>query len=366
MMYKKFKIIFLITSFIILTKSYNSIISCYHDIARNDVTIQIDPFLCTHIMLINSCFLNSSDQVVFPHIEDMKTVLDLRNVNKDLKILLTFLPKSEYIRRIIYDDKKFNDVIYSIFNFIKSSELDGFDLDWEFPAWGHGSKPSERDKFTELIQRLHSLFNNQNSTKKYLLTSAVSGPYTIALKSYNLSAIKPFVGFNSPLYAEPYEIYIAGRMNSAYSTEYYLKNGVPPHKLVFGIPTYGRGYKLLEKHMHFPYAPAIGSSFLGSSYSYTISCNYLIDKNFKFIWNTYAATGYLINNNKDWIGLETERSVREKALYAAKKKLRGIMIFALFEDDYKGICPGSRKKKMFLTKMAKKEFLKTKKKMNML
>ncbi|CEF67170.1 Cht11 [Strongyloides ratti] len=366
MICKKSEIIFFIIFFTFEIKSHDSIISCYHDIARSDVTNQIDPFLCTHIMLINSCFLNNSDQIVFPHIEDMKDVLDLRNTNKHLKILLTFLPRSESMRKIIYDDKKFNNLIYSIFDFVQFSGLDGFDLDWEFPAWGRGSKPSERDKFTELVQKLYNLFNNRNLTKKYLLTSAVSGPYTIALKSYNLSAIKPFVGFNSPLYAEPYEIYIAARMNSAYSTEYYLKNGVPSHKLVFGIPTYGRGYKLLEKHIHFPYAPAIGSSFLGSSYSYIISCNYLIDRSFKFIWNNHAASGYLVNNNRDWIGLETERSVKEKASYAAKKKLGGIMIFALFEDDYKGVCPGSKKKKMFLTKTAKKAFLEARKKMNIL
>uniref|UniRef100_A0A0N5BWR0 Glyco_18 domain-containing protein n=1 Tax=Strongyloides papillosus TaxID=174720 RepID=A0A0N5BWR0_STREA len=277
-------------------------------------------------------------------------------------------------------------MIDSMYNFTRLSGLDGFDIDWEFPAWGHGSSPSERDKFTELIQRLHDIFNNPKLTKKYLLTAAVSGPYTIASKSYNFSAmntyldfiqimnydfhmfskLEPFVGFNAPLYAEPYEIYIAARMNSAYSTEYYLKQGISPKKVVFGIPTYGRGYKLLEKRMHFPYAPAIGSSFLGGSYSYTISCNYLIDKNFKFVWNEHAVSGYLVNNDRDWIGLETERSVKEKASYAAKKKLRGIMIFALFEDDYNGLCPGSKGNKMFLTKTAKKEFLKTKKRMNIL
>uniref|UniRef100_A0A0N4Z258 Glyco_18 domain-containing protein n=1 Tax=Parastrongyloides trichosuri TaxID=131310 RepID=A0A0N4Z258_PARTI len=313
----------------------------------------------------------------------MEAVMKLRDKNKNLKILLTFLPKGNAIRDVIYDEEKFNNMIISIFNFVKFSNLDGFDLDWEFPAWGPGAKSIEKEKFSYLIQKLSYLFN-QDPSKKYLLTAAVAGPYTIAYKSYDFytmnkyldfiqimnydfhifSKIEPFVGFNAPLHAEKFEIFIAGRMNSAYTTEYYLKNGISSKKLVFGIPTYGRGFKLLEKHLHFLYAPAIGPSFLGSSYSYAESCKYLEDRNFTYVWKQNAATGYLYNNDRDWIGLETEESIKEKASYAASKKLGGIMIFALYEDDYKGVCPGSKGVKMFLTNTAKNTFIEVKRKLN--
>jgi chitinase len=53
-----------------------------------------------------------------------------------------------------------------------------------------------------------------------------------------------------------------------YSTRYWLKIGLNRTKLIFGIPTYGRGFRLLSKHLHFPYAPAIGPSSLGASVKY--------------------------------------------------------------------------------------------------
>lgn len=49
---------------------------------------------------------------------------------------------------------------------------------------------------------------------------------------------------------------------------YLLKSGLHKNITVFGIPTYGRGYRLMFKHLHFPYAPATGPSKLGITIVY--------------------------------------------------------------------------------------------------
>uniref|UniRef100_A0AC35TXN2 Glyco_18 domain-containing protein n=1 Tax=Rhabditophanes sp. KR3021 TaxID=114890 RepID=A0AC35TXN2_9BILA len=327
-------------------------------------------------MLIDNCYLDEQNKVVFPQLNDLKSIMELKKVNPNLKILVTLLPYSDRMRKIIYDNPKFDELVDDIDAYIRKSGLDGIDIDWEFPAWGKGSSSAEKGKFTELVTKLFVKLKN-NGTNNYLITAATAGPYNIGQRGYDLPALaryldfiqimnydfhiysklQPIVGFNAPLRAEPYEVFIAAKMNSVYSTEWYLKNGFPKEKLVFGIPTYGRGCTLLEKHLHYPYSPAVADSFLGSSYTYPNACPLLKDPSFNLKWDNHAASNYLINNNRDWVGIETARSVSVKAGYAGEIGLRGIMIFALYTDDYEGTCPGS-KRKFWLTYSAKKAFLK--------
>lgn len=53
-----------------------------------------------------------------------------------------------------------------------------------------------------------------------------------------------------------------------YSIRHWLNKGLWRNKTVFGIPTYGRGYTLLSKYFHFVYAPAVGFSAIGETYSF--------------------------------------------------------------------------------------------------
>lgn len=49
-----------------------------------------------------------------------------------------------------------------------------------------------------------------------------------------------------------------------------------PKKLIFGIPTYGRGYKLLNYRLHNIYSPAVGYSNYGDSIDYPLVKKYSI------------------------------------------------------------------------------------------
>lgn len=94
----------------------------------------------------------------------------------------------------------------------------------------------------------------------------------------------PLTGFNAPLRSTLFEIFILGKMTSVsnflsplktkklkdYSTRYWLNNGINQEKLIFGIPTYGRGYKLLSSTFHKIYSPAVGYSDFGDSFDYKL------------------------------------------------------------------------------------------------
>lgn len=53
-----------------------------------------------------------------------------------------------------------------------------------------------------------------------------------------------------------------------YSTQHWIKLGLNISKLVFGIPTYGRGYELESSDVHGEYAPTNGFSKFGEFINY--------------------------------------------------------------------------------------------------
>ncbi|KAH7730790.1 glycosyl hydrolase family 18 protein [Aphelenchoides avenae] len=243
----------------------------------------------------------------------------------------------------------------SVANYLQSHELDGFDIDWEFPVWSEDARKTDKKGFSVLLKKLRTAFND--SGRSLLITLAVGAPYTIADKAYDIASLnsyvdyvqimnydfhrfrklEPFTGFNAPLRASFFEIGPARWMTSDYSTRHWVKLGVPRSKILFGIPTYARGYHLLTKYLHFPYAPATGTSVYGDSITYPSICKIANSTDVSVVWNRAASSPYMYSG-KEWLTFESERSVKEKALYARSSGVAGVMVFALFHDDFEGSC----------------------------
>ncbi|KAK0419118.1 hypothetical protein QR680_013963 [Steinernema hermaphroditum] len=351
------RILLLISLFWSISQS-EKIISCYTRPNSVFPASNTDPFLCTHLMIIGSTYIHGNFTPHMPNVADLQPILDLRKTNPKLKIFLTLTPSNPIMSTLVLNDTLMDSYTGKVAEYLRENDLDGFDLDWEFPVWSPDAKKTDKDGLSSLLKHFREKFNGSGKEKTLGLSLAVSAPYTITMMAYNISALNeyadfvqimnydyhdyakytPFTGFNSPLYALDYELWILRGFNSNYTTYEWLSGGLSAEKLVFGMPVYSRGYELLSNAFNFPYAPAIGSSQKwGDDLTYNEVCEAVKSGNYTNVWRDDVKSPYFYGN-KQWVSYEDVRSLTFKAGYARAKGLGGIMIYDLPYDDYTGSC----------------------------
>lgn len=131
----------------------------------------------------------------------------------------------------------------------------------------------------------------------------------------------PITGHNAPLYAARKETGYVGTLNVNYSAMYWRAKGMPPEKLVIGIPTYGHSYQLDNSFNHELFAPAANFGKLGIKgfVSYPTICSFLAG----------GATRQFDNESKvpfayrdrEWVSYEDAISARVKVMLASSFRL---------------------------------------------
>ncbi len=139
----------------------------------------------------------------------------------------------------------------------------------------------------------------------------------------------------------------------------WLERGCPANKLLVGIPTYARGFKVTRKpnspsmlHLGIESEPFLNPSLYTSEegiVSYYEVCELMKNKDTKVYWDDVSLVPFAIINNdvakntpqnpssSIWISYEDARSARKKAEYVKQMGLGGVSIWALDMDDFKGL-----------------------------
>ncbi|CAI1621813.1 glycoside hydrolase family 18 protein [Serratia liquefaciens] len=311
---------------------------------------------------------------------DLKLLPVLRKQNPELKVLLSVggwgargfsgaaaTPESRTV------------FIRSVLDVIKQYQLDGIDLDWEYPvngAWGLvESQPADRANFTELLKELHSALN-----KNKLLTIAVGANVKSPQEWMDVKGIAPYLDyinlmtydmaygtqyFNSNLYDSKQwpTVAAADRYSANFVVDNYLAAGLKPAQLNLGIGFYGRVPKRAtepgidwdkadaEKNpVTQPYFTAretavfksLGLDLTKDSYfKYNDIVSKLLNdpqRRFSAHWDSDAQVPYLTMKSAEGkplfaISYENPRSVELKADYIKSKGLGGAMFWEYGADD---------------------------------
>uniref|UniRef100_A0AAF5PPN9 Glycosyl hydrolase family 18 protein n=1 Tax=Wuchereria bancrofti TaxID=6293 RepID=A0AAF5PPN9_WUCBA len=332
------------------------IISCYFQM-ENPSLNYLEENLCTHYNLIGSCTIDEHYHVILPNRSTLATTREwLYDQQPSPKLLITLTPVNSRMSHLVKSSELRKKLVENVTRYLVTNEVSGFDIDWEFPVWSRDAQPTDRKGLSALIKELRESFDQ--TKPNLLLSAAVAAPAPIANKAYDVnpfnkyldyvqimnydfhmySKLQPCTGFNAPLFSKQYEFGILSKMNSDYSTRHWLEMGLWANKTIFGIPTYGRGYTLLNKYFHFLYAPAVGHADIGAAYSFVKVCNLTKTKNYKYVFDEKTRSAYMHGGDRQWLGLENSITMFSKASYIKTYNLAGIMIYDLASDDYKGVC----------------------------
>ena len=335
--------------------------------APMDFTVDdMDPFLCTHIIY---AFARVDDNMIVAYNDDdedtYSRVMKLKLTNPKLKVLLAIggwsHPAAPFTK-VVSSDSNIDLFSHNAINFLRARGFDGLDLDWEYPA-NRGSPQGDKARFSRFVSALKRSFieeSTQTGKEPLLLTAAVAaGKWTVQtayeigtisnhldfinLMSYDLhGSWENVLGHNSPLYSRSQETGDQATANQDWAVNTWIDNGTPSEKLILGIATYGRSFKLLNRNA---YTIGSTSSGAGTAGYYTKESGFLafyeicgkIQSGWTEGWNDEQKVPYAYGDGQ-WVGYDDENSVKIKANYLKDKKLGGAMFWTMDLDDFGNTC----------------------------
>jgi chitinase len=236
--------------------------------------------------------------------------------------------------------------------------FDGIDIDWEYPVGGglpaNAKRPEDRRNFTLLLEELRRQLDAQGARddRRYLLTAATAaGPSHVAnleldrvaalldwinLMTYDYHAGSRIAHFNAPLYAPAGDP--TPQLNVDASVRLYRDAGVPPGKIVVGVPFYGRSYGRVPSTNRGLFQPAGGPAPREWGPG-ELDYDALIRKRpeadgFRRFWHPDARVPWLYKESVGtWITYDDAQSIGQKADYVRQRGLGGIMAWELGGDD---------------------------------
>ncbi|WP_078556083.1 glycoside hydrolase family 18 protein [Bacillus alkalicellulosilyticus] len=260
----------------------------------------------------------------------------------------------------------------SAVEFIRTYEMDGVDLDWEYPVsggmWNNHRSPDDKVNHTLLLQEIRNALDEaeQEDGREYLLTiaSSVSFAYLENNELDKIAEIVDFInimtydfngawaqktGHNAPLFKDDRatEADVHPHNIEAGITGH-LTHGVPKEKLVMGLPFYGRSWGGCNQDNNFEKidnggyqqctGPGIGNLEPGVyTYSY-IQENLLNQNGYTRYWNDVAKVPYLYNQEiGEFVSYDDPESLTHKVNFIKDTGLAGAMIWELSQDDNNAI-----------------------------
>lgn len=267
-------------------------------------------------------------------------IASLKNENPDLKICLSFshtvanndnkqdggfsaMCKSEAGRRAFAED---------CLAFLKKYNLDGVDLDWEFPglSWsGAACDPScDTDNYVLLVKQLRETLGTSYTISYAGYCSdktSVSGGY----RYVDIKGMDPYVDYVNIM---AYDLDEAPHHHSALNdtraykdcnraVNAYLSAGVSPDKLVLGLPFYGRH--------------SFSTSPTAISYKKILQLDrYQYRRN---QWDDKASCPFVATmGGAFYCGYDNPRSIGLKGAWVREKGMLGLMYWEYDQDDAKG------------------------------
>lgn len=272
---------------------------------------------------------------------------------------------SKYFSDVAADPEKRGEFAESVLRIIRKYELDGVDIDWEYPGGGgmegNHVRADDGKNFVLLLKELRKQLDaaGREDHKHYLLTAAVSPSPEIAGRVDWEKAMKyldfinvmtyDFAGtwinvtnHNAPLYHNP-KSPLPGSVNE--SITWYLKHVNDPTKITLGVPFYARSFSNVPPENHGLFQPYKGTpdGTWGPAGETHGAMDYWdvaekIEKGlYDEYWDEYSMVPWAYSEAKRiFITFDNPRSIGLKTQYMLNHTLGGIMVWEITADRKPG------------------------------
>ncbi len=305
---------------------------------------------------INYAFVNVRDSLAY--LENIATdtvnfrkLNGLKKSNPQLKILISVggWAWSDYFSDAVLTPSSRRKFAKSNADIVAKYGLDGVDIDWEYPGMiGEDNvfRSEDKENFTLMFKAIREELDalSTQTGKRYLLTTATpcfSHFHQVAdmgaaqqyldyinLMAYDFYVAGPTAGHHSNLYAAESDEH---EQSGDRAFRDYIAAGVPPEKLVLGIPFYGRSW-IMESSDNRGINRTIASVVRGRGYSF-IKDSLMTHPDFVRHWDDRAKVPYLFNKkNNQLVSFDDEQSVQGKIDYVRERNMAGIMFWQYFSD----------------------------------
>lgn len=271
-----------------------------------------DPALMTHINYAFGHVNDTFNGVRIDNEERLRAIVALKKQNPSLQVLLSVGGwESGRFSEMAADEANRLAFAADCARVVDEFGLDGIDIDWEYPTQstaGISSSPSDTENFTLLMRDLRQALGTD---KALTLATVCSAQYM------DFKAFLPYVDFVNIMaydmggqdghHASLYPSEHSGSMTSHEAVQAHIRAGVPPSKLVMGMPFYGKG-----REGYRAYADSVAQGLTPQRYAEH--------------WDSIGQFPYLLDEAGRFVyAYENPRSISAKCRYILDNDLLGGM-----------------------------------------
>jgi len=274
-----------------------------------------DPTYITHFNYAFGHVNETFNGVRIDNEDRFRLVIGLKEEKPELKVLLSIGGwTSGGFSEMAADEVNRKAFAIDCQRVIMQYGLDGIDLNWEYPTHdraGITASPDDTDNYTLLVRDIRKEIGNN---KLLTMASDYTGDY------FDFKTLEPLLDYVSIMNYDTGEppYHNAGLYHSEHtqdlsvdeSVDEHIRLGLPPHKLVLGIPFGGKGLR-------------------GVRFS-----NAHLQEGYTQEWDDVAKAAYLADADGNFVHTyEEPRAIALKCAYLHSKGLLGAMYWSYSGDD---------------------------------
>lgn len=279
-----------------------------------------DPAHITHINYAFGHVTNSFDGVRIDNPQRLKTLVALKEVKPELKVMLSVGGwGSGRFSEMASTDERRKAFAKDCLRVVEEFGLDGIDIDWEYPTSdmaGISASPDDTKNFTLLMKELRRVLPAE---MQLTMASAANAKYVDFKEAVQYMDFVNVMNYDMASAPQHHSGMYRSEMSPGITCEEgilaHVEAGVPMEKLVFGMPFYGRASGALEGF---------------NDYKNIVQ---LPEDKFTIEWDDTAKAPYVVEVKSGDVvcTFDDPRAIAIKCDYIAEKGMRGAMYW-----DYDG------------------------------